>query len=197
MALPTDLGATDVGFLLEIVDFRHLVRWNGTAWDWAAGDEGNGFIRDFLVLPSTAGWQLCDGTVTSMLRVGFPTLYAQTIATPNETSGVYHKSGATTTGAVAAAVAAAISGSVAAEAAHTHSIDPPSTTSGVNSASETVDQVGGGATVAVAKHTHTHDTDIAAFASAAGSSHVHAVGSLVNDAAAEPAHVTVLRYFRR
>ncbi len=43
---------------------------------------------------------------------------------------------------------------------HTHAVDPASTTSGAPSATETVDDVGSGATVSVASATHTHDTDI-------------------------------------
>jgi hypothetical protein len=43
---------------------------------------------------------------------------------------------------------------------HTHAVDPATTTSGAPSATETVDDVGGGATVSVASATHTHDTDI-------------------------------------
>lgn len=42
---------------------------------------------------------------------------------------------------------------------HTHAVDPASTTSGAPSATETVDDVGGGATIDVASATHTHDTD--------------------------------------
>jgi hypothetical protein len=197
MSLPTDLGANDVGFLLHVVDFSHLVRWNGITWEWAPGDEGNGFIRDYLVQPPVAGWQLCDGSVTSLLIVGHTTLYAQTITTPNETSGTYHKSAATTDGTVQAAVAPSVSGSTASENGHTHDVDPPSTASGGPSATTTVDNTGGGSTVAVGSATHTHDTNVASFTSGAGSAHSHGAGSLAVSASGEPAHINVLRYFRR
>jgi hypothetical protein len=214
MALPTDLGLNDAGFLLFIPDFAHLVRWNGTVWQFAPGDEGNGFTRDYLTTPPTSGWQLCDGSTTSMLMVGQATLRSQSIKLPDETSaGVYHKSGTLPdVGQVRGPVAPTLSGNTADESAHTHSVDPPNTTSttpstnttGTNSANETVDKTLAGATVTVAKDTHTHDmanhthdVNIASFASAAGSAHHHGVGTLAVSTTGEPKNVIVMRYFRR
>lgn len=232
MSIPTDLGTADVGLLLQVADYGHLMRWSGTVWEFAPGDSGNGYIKDCLVPPQQEGWALCDGQGTSYLRSGNATLFATSITTPNELStGVYHKSGATPTIGVQAAVAATISGSVATEAAHTHgvtvpaqssadesahthAVDPPNTTSDGGWPFTTVDQNLDATTIDVSSYPHTHDTNIAPFTSGAGSAHHHTVGaqsvtsgggsahghtvgSLVNNLAAEPPHITVLRYFRR
>lgn len=205
MSLPNDLGANDAGFLLHIVDYSHLVRWTGASWEWAPGDEGNGYIEDFLVPPVSPGWQVCDGTITSLLIVGHPSLYSQSIQLPDEVSaGVYHKSAATVSDyTVKPAVAPLITGNTADESAHTHSVvvpdqntanesahthsvDPPSTTSGNDSGSGTIVQAGTGTTVAA--HPHTHDTDIGSFSSAAGSAHHHDVPSQTFASGAGAAH---------
>ena len=60
---------------------------------------------------------------------------------------------------------------VAAETAHTHSIDPPITTSAQTGQAGNVAQSGSGAYLPW--DTHTHTVNIAAFSSAAGSSHTH------------------------
>jgi hypothetical protein len=207
MALPTDLTANDAGFLLHIVDFSHLVRWTGASWEWAPGDEGNGYIEDFLVPPVSPGWQVCDGTITSLLIVGHPSLYSQSIQLPDEvTNGAYHKSAATvSTYTVQPAVAPLITGNTADESththpvvvpdqntanesAHTHSVDPPSTDSGDDSAQVTVDNTLAGSTVSVPAHPHHHTTDIGPFTSAAGSAHHHDVPSQTFNSGAGAAH---------
>ena len=68
-------------------------------------------------------------------------------------------------------------GATAGEAAHTHSVDPPTTTSGGPSAVtiEFTPVVGGG--IKPGSETHTHDTNISAFTSGAGSSHAHNISA--------------------
>lgn len=96
---PRDLSADDEGFLFHESTVRHLVRWTGTAWTFGPGDEGNGFFRDFAIAPQGIGWQLCNGTATSYLTVGSPTLILTPFATPDliGTPG-YRKSGSAYSG---------------------------------------------------------------------------------------------------
>lgn len=61
-ALPTGLGASDAGLLVEVTDFNHLLRWVGNGWDWYPGSDVSGYIVLFLIAPSGVGWQACDGT---------------------------------------------------------------------------------------------------------------------------------------
>jgi hypothetical protein len=66
--LPTDLGTADMGLLVGVTDFNHLLRWNGTGWEWGPGDSGSDCIQIFLAGPNaaTAGWQPCDGTALNI-----------------------------------------------------------------------------------------------------------------------------------
>lgn len=63
--LPTDLGtAGDVGVLAYVTDFAHLLRWNGTGWEWGPGENGSDYVSAFVTGPDDAtGWHACDGTV--------------------------------------------------------------------------------------------------------------------------------------
>lgn len=62
IGLPKDLGANDVGFLINVTDFAHLLQWNGSAWTWGPGDGGSGYTIPFVGIPGT-GWQIADGSV--------------------------------------------------------------------------------------------------------------------------------------
>ena len=98
---PTDLGTNDTGLLLFVSDFGHLMRWTGTAWEFAEGDVGNGFFRDFAVNPPESGWQLCDGTVTTYLTLSGATLTTTSFTTPNLTgTAAYRKSATAYSGTV-------------------------------------------------------------------------------------------------
>lgn len=61
--LPTDLGtAGDVGFLAYVTDYAHLLRWNGTGWEWAPGELGSDYVSAFVTGPDdTTGWLACNG----------------------------------------------------------------------------------------------------------------------------------------
>lgn len=61
LQLPADLGANDAGFEMNVTDYAHRLSWNGTTWDWAAGDAGSGYVAAFVVDPG-AGWHACDGS---------------------------------------------------------------------------------------------------------------------------------------
>ena len=60
-AIPSGLGANDAGFLVDVTNYAHQLRWGGSAWGWAPGEPGSGFIQGFAVDPAT-GWHLCDGS---------------------------------------------------------------------------------------------------------------------------------------
>jgi hypothetical protein len=109
--VPTDLGVDDEGFLLQITDYGHRVRWDGAAWEFAPGDQGNGYFQDFAVAPTVPGWALCNGIATTYLTMG--ATIAETAITPPNLSGspAYRKSAGAYTGAIDAAVAPGISGS--------------------------------------------------------------------------------------
>lgn len=82
MALPTDLSGGDLGVLIFLADYGHLLRWDGAAWEWGPGDDGSGYIQDFLVDPGV-GWVLCDGATSDYLTVT-PTVAAVPITLPND-----------------------------------------------------------------------------------------------------------------
>lgn len=47
--------------------FNHLLRFNGTAFDFAPGDAGSGYMVEFLMPPVAPGWVNCDGSTTTQL----------------------------------------------------------------------------------------------------------------------------------
>src|SRR3990167_5423248 len=208
------LGTADAGYLLFVTDYGHLVRWTGTAGEFAPGDVGNRFLRFFVGAPQDGTfWQLADGTATTFLTVGGATLTTTAFTTPNITAGTFVKVLAAYTGTIEAAIAPALSGatggtapaltgSTAAEASHTHntgnlnhahSVLADHNTTGP-SATTTVDQTLAGATVAVASDTHTHPitenitTEFTnpATTTGVGSSHLHAAGTLAVDSHTHP-----------
>jgi hypothetical protein len=69
-SIPTDLGLNDVGFLLFVADYNHLLRWNGMAWEFAPGDNGNGYVVQAAALPAPYGWVLSSGAQTTKLTLG-------------------------------------------------------------------------------------------------------------------------------
>src|SRR5262245_47710918 len=49
---PTGLGPTQAGLIYNVLPpYAHVMRWNGTAWEFAPGDHGSGHIIPYLVLP--------------------------------------------------------------------------------------------------------------------------------------------------
>jgi len=147
---PTGLGPTQAGLIYNVLPpYAHVMRWNGTAWEFAPGDHGSGHIIPYLVLPGNPTcWQECDGTATDYLVAGGATITTAPFTTPDlKTSNRYIR-GAATAGQLLAAQAAAItmggsialSGALASEASHVHLA--PSHTHGL----------GGGSAPA---HTHT------------------------------------------
>lgn len=48
--------------------YQHLLRFTGTAWSFAPGDNGSGYTQAFLTAPTADGWQLCNGGTFSYLK---------------------------------------------------------------------------------------------------------------------------------
>jgi hypothetical protein len=191
--LPTDLGASDKGFLAHVTDYGHLLQWSGTAWGWAPGDAGSGLIHGFLSAPTGSGWHLCDGSTVKMLNAD-GTLSQVTL--PNLANAAYLKLATATavgpnaaSGQTAAVSAGTPSGTNSAPA-FTGAADTTST----ESADATV-QSGSGATVAAAGHTHTVTPSgtVAAptFTGDALAAHAHGPGTL------DLNNTQLLAYFRQ
>lgn len=186
------LSTGDSGFIYNVTDYSHRVRWDGSVWGWAPGDPGNDYIALMRGVPQGNGWQLCDGTATTFLAIGGASLTTTAFTTPNLNGTPSYPKLGSAYAAIAAATAPGISGSTANEAAHTHTggtvsggtateaahthpVDPPDTTSG-GAVGLTV-QAGSGAELNAAG-AHTHQVNIASFTSGVGSSHSHGTGTL-------------------
>lgn len=180
-ALAATLGTNDVGYLVWVTDFGHLLRWTGSAWEFGPGEIGGRYIQGFVGTPGGPGtyWQICDGTASSFLNADGTTT---NFTTPNLT---VHYLKFKNTGYTASPGKA---GTTDNEAGHTHTVDPPLSTTGTPSAT-TVVASGTGATVA--SDVHTHNLDIAPFTSGAGSAHNHGPGTLDLD------RTELIPYFRR
>jgi hypothetical protein len=68
--LPTDLGLADAGLEVFVSDYNHVLRWNGTGWEFLPGDH-SGYTQNFLIDPGI-GWLPCDGStgVATLLSDG-------------------------------------------------------------------------------------------------------------------------------
>lgn len=174
------LGTNDAGLTINVHDFTHMLRWTGSATEFAPGDPGSGQIAFFPITPEGGTWGVCDGSTYSYLLADGTT---DDFVTPNYSTAAYIKAGTSATIGPTAA-----SGTTAEESAHTHAVDPPDTTSGAPSATTEV-EAGTGATVA--SSAHTHNTDIGSFSSGAGSAHSHGPGTL------ELRRSQLIGYFRR
>lgn len=172
------LGVSDAGYVAFVTDYGHFVRWTGTVWEFAPGDVGNGFFRDFAITPQEVGWYLCDGTATDYLVVGGATLTTAAITPPNLAgSPAYRKSSAAYTGTIQAA-----SGATSSDGAHTHTgttDNAPNIVGDVRTVGA-YDQYGFSTT----QHSHT-------FTTGSNGAHTHGPGTL------DPAHLDVKVYFRR
>lgn len=214
------LGPGDAGFLGFVTDYGHFVKWDGAIWSFAPGDVGNGFRRDFAIVPQEAGWQLIDGTANvPYLVVGGAALTTALINMPNLTGNpAYPKSAAAYTGVIVAATGSGLTGQTADENAHTHVVPDQNTAdeaahthnySGVTSSGSgilvTLD--GNFDSTKPVEHTHTyagtttagsaHHHDVPSQPTQAGSAHHHGAGTLAADATGEPTHVGWLPYFRK
>jgi hypothetical protein len=172
---PADLGSADVGFLFNVSDYVHLVRWDGVAWELV--DAIGGYFLDSAITRG-AGYQLCDGTVTDYLLDATTNLAVQPFTTPDETSGLsvgtFHKSAAAYTGVVLGPVVPVITGSTAIALSLTS----------LNVVPDNVPNAG-------------PDTVMDVTTTISDPGHVHGVGTLVVGNNGAPISMGVLRYFRR
>lgn len=185
--LVATLAVNDAGLLINVTDFKHKLKWDGAALDFASGDDGSNYFIDAPSAPLGKIVQLCDGTATTYLKADGTT---GSYTTKNLT-GHHRKSVTSGADATVAAVAPGFSGASAAEAAHTHAVTSPT---GTPSATTSVDNTGAGSTTTVGSATHTHTVTSP---TGAGSSHTHGAGSYAVDATGEPAVYKALTYFRR
>lgn len=136
------LTTNDVGYLFHSTDFNRLYRWSGTAWADAPGQPARYAVHWFTVAPDPiTGWALLDGsTVDVSTKIGGVT--EGVVLSDMVTANRFPRASGTAGGTGGA-----------------ETVDPPSTASGNNSASQ---EVQSGTGVTVAAHTHTHNTDLAA-----------------------------------
>lgn len=158
-----NLTTNDARLLMEVTDYSHVLKWSGSAWNWGPGESGGHPIEGHPVDPGV-GWGLCDGSTYAYLQADGTTA---DFTTPDYTTAAYLKLGISNTIGPTAA-----SGVVSSETAHTHSV---SGTTGVPSATTTVDNNGGGSTVAVGSNTHTHTFSAS---TSGGTAHDHGPNTL-------------------
>lgn len=106
LASQPSLGPADAGYIAWITDYLHAVYWTGAIWQFAPGDVGNLFFRDYAGTPQegTGAWALCDGSATTYLQVGGATLLAAAFTTPNLSgTASYKKTAAAYSGTLTAA----------------------------------------------------------------------------------------------
>lgn len=102
-ALGGRLTRADAGRLVWVTDFRHLLRWTGSAFEFADGDGPGGYIQGFAVDPDpTTGWVLCDGAATTYLKKDGTTGNYTTPDLIGAGAGAYLKLGDTVSGPTAA-----------------------------------------------------------------------------------------------
>lgn len=191
-AAQPSLGASDEGYIAFETTYGHLLRWTGAVWEFAPGDLGNGFRRDFAIVPQEIGWKLCDGTLTDYLTVGAAALTVTAFTPPNLSgSPAFHKSSALYTGTIEAAIGGGLTGATANEAAHTH--DDGTLATGDPDGS-TPNLLSPGAFFFAASDLHHHNIT---GNTGAGTAHSHGAGTLATDTAARPPSVGWLPYFRR
>lgn len=163
------LTPANTGQLVYVTDYNHMLRWDGTSFQWGPGENGSGYISAFMNDPSpTTGWQLCDGSATTKLNSD-GTVSAEVV--PNYGTAAYLK-----LGSAAPVIGPSVpSGVTGATSAGTPSGTNSAPVTGNNSANTTV-MAGVGAVVAADPHTHT--TTAPVFTGNALATHTHTPGSL-------------------
>lgn len=162
------LGPDNTGQLVYVTDYNHMLRWNGTGFEWGPGENGSGYISAFLNDPSpTTGWQVCNGAVTTKLNSDGS---VSPVTVPNYATASYLKLGS----AAPVAGPTAAGGVTVATSAGTPSGTNSNPNTGNNSANVEV-QAGVGTFVAADPHTHT--TTAPVFTGNALATHTHGPGS--------------------
>src|SRR5579864_8389654 len=90
VALPTDLGINDAGFLAWEDSLKHVYRWGGGGWVFADGGAGQ-ICAFYNSVPNGGVWGFCDGSTYNVaLANGTGTT---PITSPNMTGDVFLKGG--------------------------------------------------------------------------------------------------------
>lgn len=191
--LPAGLGSGGRGRVYRVTDYDHTLRWTGTGWEWGSPGERSGYYQMFHSAPDPlTGWQLADGSTVARLN---PNGTTTNVTVDNYATSAYLK------GANAHAGPAAAGGTVANESAHTHADGtlatdsvsagtPAGTVGAIVATGYTPIVVVSTGLVNVADQQHDHPTPAFAGnpmaghqhdvtgATAAGSAHGHAAGTL-------------------
>lgn len=216
-ALEATLTNHDTGLRVHINNFDHTIKWGGTTakWGWDVGDMQGGYRQDCAVAPDNVetGWQICDGTATTYLKITAGVLSTPAFTTPNITGNPsYNKLGAAYTGTINVPTAPTLSGSTA---TGTAVIAPVLSGAGfaqitgatgvdIVVAGNPVPVISAGAVnVSASPHTHTitpataPDTGHQHVVSPVDSGHTHGIGTLVAGTTGEPQNIVFVPWFRR
>ena len=202
--VPTTLAVGDEGTLYYVTDYNHLVRWDGSAWQFA--DDGNGHIVHCSAAKGL-GWALCDGSTVDKLVVGAAALTTASVTLPNLTSTeAYLKTASSYNGSLVAAGGAsgATAPSTDSQGGHDHggatgsggdhdhggATGSPSALVGVEGLGAAQRPSDGHSHSISASGTHTHSISSVGSHSHTVDSHTHALGTL------DPRHLNMLPYFR-
>jgi hypothetical protein len=121
-AAPTGLTGADAGLIYYVsAPYCHTVLWNGSVWEFAPGDPGNGFLQYRAFAPQEQGWAPCNGAVTDFLVIGSATLSVLPITAPNLTGGAFLKASTAYDGSIVAASTPVLNGTMSTAGAHSHS----------------------------------------------------------------------------
>jgi hypothetical protein len=117
-ALAATLGTDDTGLEVWVTDYEHHLKWTGSAWVFAPGDPGSGWVaigKPAGTAPNGGVWGLCDGTAYNVLNADGTTT---SLTTQNLTGDVFIK-GKSTSGSQQSATRATWESSAATDAANT------------------------------------------------------------------------------
>lgn len=63
------LGRLSSGVQVWVPEFNHMLRWTGTSWSFAPGDNGSAYTVGIVDDPPTGdGWVVCDGSTVTFLN---------------------------------------------------------------------------------------------------------------------------------
>lgn len=193
------LGLNDTGFLVQVADYSHRLKWAGAAWIFAPGDPGSGMIVAFEIDPTGVGWHLCDGTAAVPYLKADGTL--ATVNLQNLTGNASYLKLGTPNSGPNAAVAPTMTGA-ATDSAVTGVTNPANTGNGAgagtgtNSTSVTV-QAGAGATVAANNHTHSESNHTHPIGAPTDPGHTHGLTGVSINANGEPQNLVRRPWFRQ
>ena len=66
--LAKQFSQAQAGIQVWVATYNHILRWTGSVWSYAPGDNGAAYLVEFLTAPSGEGWLQCDGSTTDFLN---------------------------------------------------------------------------------------------------------------------------------